>query len=82
MGLRILLIDDHTLFRSGLEGLLAHRNIEVVASVGDGREGLLHGVGRRAATGVGIIAFAAVRRQVSLPALIFLRFMSLLAPSP
>ena len=40
MGLRILLIDDHTLFRSGLQGLLAHRNIEVVASVGDGREGL------------------------------------------
>jgi two-component system nitrate/nitrite response regulator NarL len=40
MGLRLLLIDDHTLFRSGLEGLLAHRNIDVVASVGDGREGL------------------------------------------
>jgi two-component system nitrate/nitrite response regulator NarL len=40
MGLRVLLIDDHTLFRSGLEGLLAHRNIEVIASVGDGSEGL------------------------------------------
>ncbi|MGD2074154.1 MAG: response regulator [Gammaproteobacteria bacterium] len=40
MGLRVLLIDDHTLFRSGLEGLLAHRNIAVVASVGEGREGL------------------------------------------
>jgi two-component system nitrate/nitrite response regulator NarL len=38
--MRVLLIDDHTLFRVGLEGLLAHRNIEVVASVGDGREGL------------------------------------------
>ncbi len=38
--LRVLLIDDHTLFRVGLEGLLAHRNIEVIASIGDGREGL------------------------------------------
>ena len=40
MGLRVLLIDDHTLFRVGLEGLLAHRNIEVIASIGDGHEGL------------------------------------------
>ncbi len=40
MSLRILLIDDHTLFRVGLEGLLAHRGIEIVASVSDGREGL------------------------------------------
>ncbi|HHO69063.1 MAG TPA: response regulator [Gammaproteobacteria bacterium] len=40
MSLRILLIDDHTLFRVGLEGLLGHRSIEIVASVGDGREGL------------------------------------------
>ncbi len=40
MGLRVLLIDDHTLFRVGLEGLLAHRGIEVVASVGDGEEGI------------------------------------------
>lgn len=41
MNLRILLVDDHTLFRVGLEGLLTHRNIEIVASVGDGRQGLL-----------------------------------------
>ena len=41
MGLRILLIDDHTLFRVGLEGLLNHRGIEIVASVSDGREGLV-----------------------------------------
>ena len=34
--LRVLLIDDHTLFRVGLEGLLASRSIEVVASVGSG----------------------------------------------
>ncbi|MFQ5642350.1 MAG: response regulator [Thiogranum sp.] len=40
MTLRVLLIDDHTLFRVGLEGLLAHRNIDVIASIGDGREGL------------------------------------------
>lgn len=36
--LRILLIDDHTLFRVGLEGLLASRGLEVVASVGSGHE--------------------------------------------
>ena len=36
MSLRVLLIDDHTLFRVGLEGLLLHRGIEIVASVSDG----------------------------------------------
>lgn len=40
MSLRVLLIDDHTLFRVGLEGLLASRGIEVVASVASGLEGL------------------------------------------
>jgi len=40
MSLRVLLIDDHTLFRVGLLGLLEHRGIEVVAAVGDGPEGL------------------------------------------
>ncbi len=39
MNLRVLLIDDHTLFRVGLEGLLTSRGIEVVASVGSGQEG-------------------------------------------
>jgi len=38
--MRVLLIDDHTLFRSGLETLLERHNITVVAAVGDGREGL------------------------------------------
>jgi len=38
--MRILLVDDHALFRIGLEGLLERRGIEVVASVGDGREGI------------------------------------------
>lgn len=36
--LRVLLIDDHTLFRVGLEGLLASRGIEIVASVDNGHE--------------------------------------------
>ncbi|MBI5040286.1 MAG: response regulator [Gammaproteobacteria bacterium] len=40
MSLRILVIDDHTLFRVGLQGLLENRGIEVVAAVGDGQEGL------------------------------------------
>lgn len=40
MALQILLIDDHTLFRVGLEGLLESRGIAVLAAVGDGREGL------------------------------------------
>ena len=38
--MRVLLIDDHALFRVGLEGLLERRNIEVVAAVGSGLEGL------------------------------------------
>ncbi|MDH5407037.1 MAG: response regulator [Gammaproteobacteria bacterium] len=40
MSLRVLLIDDHTLFRVGLEGLLSSRGIEVVASVNSGQESL------------------------------------------
>lgn len=38
--MRVLLIDDHALFRVGLQGLLEQRGIEVVAAVGDGTEGL------------------------------------------
>ena len=37
--LQVLLIDDHTLFRSGLRELLERRGIDVVAAVGDGAEG-------------------------------------------
>ena len=37
--LRVLLIDDHTLFRTGLQELLGRRGIEVVAATGDGMEG-------------------------------------------
>lgn len=40
MNLRVIVIDDHTLFREGLEGLLTRRDIEVVASVGDGETGI------------------------------------------
>ncbi len=40
MNERILLIDDHTLFRAGLRDLLTRRNIQVVADVGDGSEGV------------------------------------------
>ncbi|MDH3714017.1 MAG: response regulator [Gammaproteobacteria bacterium] len=40
MKLRVLIIDDHTLFREGLETLLTRREIEVAGSVGDGREGV------------------------------------------
>jgi len=40
MSLNILLVDDHTLFREGLEGLLSRRNINILAAVGSGPEGL------------------------------------------
>jgi len=38
--MRVILIDDHTLFRVGLQGLLENRSIEVVSSLGDGKEGI------------------------------------------
>ncbi|MGE0081511.1 MAG: response regulator [Thiohalomonadaceae bacterium] len=37
--MRVLLIDDHALFRSGLETLLERHGIDVVAAVGNGMEG-------------------------------------------
>ena len=37
--LRVMIVDDHTLFRSGLSELLERRGIEVCAAVGDGDEG-------------------------------------------
>jgi two-component system nitrate/nitrite response regulator NarL len=40
MNEKVLLIDDHTLFRAGLEDLLTRRGIKVIASVGGGEEGL------------------------------------------
>ena len=38
--MKILIIDDHALFRTGLTELLNRRNIEVLDAIGDGREGL------------------------------------------
>ena len=38
--MRVLLIDDHTLVRKGLEQLLQSRGVDIVASVGSGREGI------------------------------------------
>ncbi len=38
--MRVLLIDDHALVRKGLEELLQSRDIDVVASVGSGEEGI------------------------------------------
>jgi two-component system nitrate/nitrite response regulator NarL len=37
---RVLLIDDHALVRKGLEELLRSRGVEIVASVGNGEEGI------------------------------------------
>lgn len=38
--LRVVLIDDHTLFRAGLAGLLEQRGIQVLSSVSSGSEGI------------------------------------------
>jgi len=40
MNEKVLLIDDHTLFRAGLEDLLTRRGIQVVAAVGSGEDGV------------------------------------------
>lgn len=40
MELKVLLIDDHRLFREGLQSLLQRRSIDVLAAVGDGIEGV------------------------------------------
>ena len=38
--MRVVLIDDHALFRDGLTALLERRGIEVIAAVGDGQAGI------------------------------------------
>lgn len=38
--MRVLIIDDHALFRDGLKGLLEQRNIEVVGAAAHGAEGI------------------------------------------
>ncbi len=40
MNIRTLIIDDHKLFREGLKSLLIRRDIEVLATVDDGIEGI------------------------------------------
>jgi two-component system, NarL family, nitrate/nitrite response regulator NarL len=40
MTMRVIMIDDHALFRVGLQGLLEQRGIEVIAAVAEGNEGL------------------------------------------
>ena len=39
--MRVLLVDDQTLFRSGLETLLERHEIEVIGTAGNGREGFM-----------------------------------------
>lgn len=38
--MKVLIIDDHALFRTGLQELLEQRELEVVAATGDGEQGL------------------------------------------
>lgn len=40
MNEKVLLVDDHTLFRAGLQDLLVRRGIDIVAAVGSGEEGI------------------------------------------
>ncbi len=41
MALRVLLADDHAIFRQGLRGLLERENFQIVGEAGDGREAIL-----------------------------------------
>lgn len=38
--MRVIIVDDHALFRDGLKGLLEQRNIEVIGSACNGMEGI------------------------------------------
>lgn len=38
--MRVIIIDDHALFRAGLKGLLEQRNIEVIGEAANGKEGI------------------------------------------
>jgi len=40
MSMRVIMIDDHALFRVGLQGLLEQRGIEVIAATAEGSEGI------------------------------------------
>ena len=39
--MRVIIIDDHALFRDGLKGLLELRGIEVAGVAADGKEGIV-----------------------------------------
>ena len=39
--MRVIIIDDHALFRDGLKGLLEQRNIDVAGVAADGKEGIV-----------------------------------------
>ena len=38
--MKVVIIDDHTLFREGLQGLLERHGIEIVASSGNSQDGI------------------------------------------
>ncbi len=38
--MKVLIVDDHALFRVGLQGLLERRGIQIAGAAGDGEEGL------------------------------------------
>ena len=38
--MKVVIIDDHTLFREGLQGLLERHGIEIVASIGNSQDGI------------------------------------------
>ena len=40
MKIRVIIIDDHTLFREGLQRLLVRHEIDVISSISNGKEGL------------------------------------------
>ena len=40
MSMRVIMIDDHALFRVGLQGLLEQRGIEVIAATSEGNAGI------------------------------------------
>lgn len=41
MSMRVIMIDDHALFRVGLQGLLEQRGIQVVAATAEGSKGIV-----------------------------------------
>ena len=40
MKIKVIIIDDHTLFREGLQRLLVRHEIDVVSSVSNGEDGI------------------------------------------